>query len=152
MNGATAVPFVSTMSPPNMAMTMNTGSSQYFLRSSKNATNSRRKETMRAHKLVHEAVGALTQCAHSAPLLADKLLSRTAEIASASNARWHGGICLCRRAGDRNAVIQAEHCLRVTIYLACGGCRVQRRRCDWHRIYSLTGLTESFGSKYRAIQ
>ena len=46
MNGATAVPFVSTMSPPKMAMTMNTGSSQYFLRSRKNAANSRRKDTI----------------------------------------------------------------------------------------------------------
>src|SRR5262245_54471661 len=58
MNGATAVPLVSTMSPPNMAMTMNTGSSQYFLRSSKNAANSRRKETIARSELVHEAVGA----------------------------------------------------------------------------------------------
>src|SRR6266700_1299350 len=57
MNGATAVPLVSTMSPPNRAMTMNTGSSQYFLRSSKNAANSRRKETIARSELVHEAVG-----------------------------------------------------------------------------------------------
>src|SRR6516164_11668991 len=57
MNGATAVPLVSTMSPPNMAMTMNTGSSQYFLRSSKNAVNSRRKDTIVRSELVHEAVG-----------------------------------------------------------------------------------------------
>src|SRR5262249_54022061 len=47
----------STMSPPNMAMTMNTGSSQYFLRSSKNAVNSRRKDTIARSELVHEAVG-----------------------------------------------------------------------------------------------
>src|SRR3984893_11948243 len=57
MNGATAVPFVSTISPPNMAMTMNTGSSQYFLRSSKNAANSRRKEIIGHSELVHEALG-----------------------------------------------------------------------------------------------
>src|SRR5215472_4409215 len=57
MNGATAVPFVSTISPPNMAMTMNTGSSQYFLRSSKNAANSRRKEIIGHSELVLEAVG-----------------------------------------------------------------------------------------------
>src|ERR1700730_8095816 len=57
MNGATAVPFVSTISPPNMAMTMNTGSSQYFLRSSKNAANSRRKEIIGHSELFHEAVG-----------------------------------------------------------------------------------------------
>src|SRR6516165_11760252 len=57
MNGATAVPCVSTISPPNMAMTMNTGSSQYFLRSSKNAANSRRKEVIGRSELVHEAVG-----------------------------------------------------------------------------------------------
>src|SRR5262249_47636265 len=57
MNGATAVPLVSTMSPPNRAMTMNTGSSQYFLRSSKNAANSRRKEIIGRSELVHEAVG-----------------------------------------------------------------------------------------------
>src|SRR5215510_8961568 len=56
MNGATAVPLVSTMSPPNMAMTMNTGSSQYFLRSSKNAANSRRKDTIARSELVQEAV------------------------------------------------------------------------------------------------
>src|SRR5262249_49996510 len=42
---------------PNMAMTMNTGSSQYFLRSSKNAVNSRRKDTIARSELVHEAVG-----------------------------------------------------------------------------------------------
>src|SRR6201982_143868 len=57
MNGAPAVPFVSTISPPNMAMTMNTGSSQYFLRSSKNAANSRRKEIIGHSELVHEALG-----------------------------------------------------------------------------------------------
>src|SRR5262245_54147474 len=45
------------MSPPNRVMTMNTGSSQYFLRSSKNAANSRRKETIARSELVHEAVG-----------------------------------------------------------------------------------------------
>src|SRR5215510_13921226 len=56
MNGATAVPFVSTISPPNRAMTMNTGSSQYFLRSSKNAANSRRKDTIARSELVQEAV------------------------------------------------------------------------------------------------
>src|SRR5262249_60313940 len=57
MNGATAVPLVSTMSPPNMAMTMNTGSSQYFLRSSRNAANSRRKDTIARSELLHQAVG-----------------------------------------------------------------------------------------------
>src|SRR4030095_10747487 len=57
MKGATAVPWVSTVSPPKMAMTTNTGSSQYFLRSSKNAANSRRKETIARSELVHEAVG-----------------------------------------------------------------------------------------------
>src|SRR5215510_4881894 len=57
MNGATAVPLVSTMSPPKMAMTTNTGSSQYFLRSSKNAANSRRKDTIARSELLHEAVG-----------------------------------------------------------------------------------------------
>src|SRR6516162_979923 len=57
MNGATAVPFVSTISPPNMAMTMNTGSSQYFFRSNKNAANSRRKEIIGHSELLHEAVG-----------------------------------------------------------------------------------------------
>src|SRR5215831_10687431 len=57
MNGATAVPLVSTMSPPKMAMTTNTGSSQYFLRSSKNAANSRRKDTIARSELLHQAVG-----------------------------------------------------------------------------------------------
>src|SRR4030095_2413769 len=60
MNGATAVPLVSTMSPPNKAMTMNTGSSQYFLRSSKNAANSRRKDTIARSELLHQAVGRRT--------------------------------------------------------------------------------------------
>src|SRR5262245_35330044 len=57
MNGATAVPFVSTMSPPKIAMTRNTGSSQYFLRSRKNAANSRRKDIIPRSELVHEAIG-----------------------------------------------------------------------------------------------
>src|SRR5260221_8741388 len=57
MNGATAVAFVSTISPRNRAMAMNTGSSQYFLRSSKNAANSRRKEIIGHSELVHEALG-----------------------------------------------------------------------------------------------
>src|SRR5262244_3923518 len=60
MNGATAVPLVNTMSPPNKAMTMNTGSSQYFLRSSKNAANSRRKDTIARSELLHQAVGRRT--------------------------------------------------------------------------------------------
>src|SRR5215471_8890704 len=60
MNGATAVPLVSTMSPPNRAMTMNTGSSQYFLRSSKNAATSRRKDTIARSELLHQAVGRRT--------------------------------------------------------------------------------------------
>src|SRR5262249_39568755 len=60
MNGATAVPLVSTMTPPNKAMTMNTGSSQYFVRSSKNAANSRRKDTIARSELLHQAVGRRT--------------------------------------------------------------------------------------------
>src|SRR5215475_1001425 len=62
MNGATAVPLVSTISPPNMAMTMNTGSSQYFLRSSKNAANSRRKEII-AHSEQNQMLSPVNRVA-----------------------------------------------------------------------------------------
>jgi hypothetical protein len=54
--------------------------------------------------------------ASSASLFADKLLSRTAEIASA---RWWRRRIRYRRAGGRDVGTQAGHCLRVTIDLTC---------------------------------
>jgi hypothetical protein len=89
----------------------------------------------------------------SAPLLADKLLSSTAETASAGG-RLRRGICRrrCRRGGSGKAGAVAGHCLRVTIDLTRGVCRVHGRRCERYRVYSLTSLTESFGSKDHAIQ
>jgi hypothetical protein len=86
----------------------------------------------------------------STPLFANKLLSRTVESASAA-ARWRQWI-RCRRGGGRKAGILAGHCLCVTIDLTCGRRCVHARRCEGHRIYSLTGLSENFGSKRRAIQ
>src|SRR5262245_8149792 len=77
----------------------------------------------------------------------NELLSSTAETASTSNARWHRGICLCRRAGDRNAVIHAEHCLRVTIDLTCGRRWVQGWRCDGYRIHGTIRLSEKSSSE-----
>src|SRR6516164_11097830 len=46
MNGATAVPLVSTMRPPKNASTIKIGSNQNFLRVRRNAQNSRRNETI----------------------------------------------------------------------------------------------------------
>jgi hypothetical protein len=46
MKGATAVPWVSTIRPPKIAIVMMTGSSQYFLRTRKKAQNSCRNESM----------------------------------------------------------------------------------------------------------
>src|SRR5437660_10957471 len=44
MNGATAEPFASTARPPNTTITINTGSSQNFLRSRRNSQNSARND------------------------------------------------------------------------------------------------------------
>jgi hypothetical protein len=46
MKGATAEPFVSTISPPKRAITTNTGKSQYFLRMRRNPQNSCKKDSM----------------------------------------------------------------------------------------------------------
>jgi hypothetical protein len=87
----------------------------------------------------------------SAPLFANKLLRSTAEMASGAATRWCQRTCY-RRAGGRNAGILAVHCLRVTIDLTCGGCCIHGRRGEGHRINSLTGLSENFGSERRTIQ
>jgi hypothetical protein len=85
----------------------------------------------------------------SAPLFAGKLLGRTAEIAgAATRPRWCKRTCY-GRAGSRNAGILAVHCQRVTIDLTCGGSCIRGRRRDGHRIHSLTGLSENFGSERR---
>src|SRR6516165_2416687 len=54
MKGATAEPFVRTISPPKMVMTMKTGSSQNFLRTRRKAQNSRRKLIIGTSELVLE--------------------------------------------------------------------------------------------------
>src|SRR5262245_7989378 len=54
MKGATAEPLVRTISPPKMAIMMNTGSSQNFFRALRNAQNSLRKLTIHASELVLE--------------------------------------------------------------------------------------------------
>src|SRR2546430_17595526 len=54
MKGATAEPLVRTISPPKMAMMMNTRSSQNFFRALRNAQNSLRKLTIDASELVLE--------------------------------------------------------------------------------------------------
>ena len=80
----------------------------------------------------------------SAPLFANKLLRRAAEIASAATGRRR--ICRHRR-GGRNAGILAVHSLRVAIDLTRERRRIYRRRCDGHRIHGLTGLSEKLGCK-----
>src|SRR6516225_7231857 len=54
MKGATAEPLVRTISPPNIAMMINTGSNQNFFRTLRNAKNSRRKLIINASELVFE--------------------------------------------------------------------------------------------------
>jgi len=80
----------------------------------------------------------------SAPLFANKLLRRAAEIASAATGRRR--ICRHRR-GGLNAGILAVHRLRVAIDLTRERRRIYRRRCDGHRIHGLTGLSEKLGCK-----
>src|SRR5262245_29692536 len=53
MNGATAVPFVSTINPPNTAIITKIGSSQNFLRTRKNAQNSRRNDIAASELVLH---------------------------------------------------------------------------------------------------
>jgi hypothetical protein len=65
--------------------------------------------------------------ASSAPLFANKLLRRAAEVTSAGT-RWRRKRCCRRRGGGRNTGIQAEHCLRVTGGLTRGGRQIQGRR------------------------
>jgi hypothetical protein len=90
--------------------------------------------------------------ASSAPLFANKLLRRAAEVTSAGT-RWRRKRCCCRRrGGGRNTGIQAGHCLHVTTGLTCSGCCIYGRRCEGHGIYSLTGLSENFGCERRANQ
>src|SRR6516162_9293505 len=54
MNGATAEPWVRMISPPKMAMMINTGSSQNFFRTLRNAKNSRRKLIIDTSELILE--------------------------------------------------------------------------------------------------
>src|SRR5262252_9431061 len=56
MKGATAEPFVRTISPPKIAIMMNTGSSQNFFRTLRNAQNSRRKLIIDASELILECL------------------------------------------------------------------------------------------------
>src|SRR5690349_16115110 len=58
MNGATALPCVSTMSAPKTASMMRTGSSQYFFRTLRKSHSSRRMEIMGSSELLpHRARG-----------------------------------------------------------------------------------------------
>src|SRR5215831_2120117 len=54
MKGATAEPLVKTINPPKTAIMMNTGSSQNFFRTLRNAQNSLRKLIIDASELVLE--------------------------------------------------------------------------------------------------
>jgi hypothetical protein len=54
MKGATAEPLLKTITPPKIAIMMNTGSSQNFFRTLRNAQNSRRKLIIDASELVLE--------------------------------------------------------------------------------------------------
>src|SRR5438132_1318457 len=56
MKGATAEPLVRTISPPKMAIIMNTGSNQNFFRTPRNAQNSRRKLIIDVSELVLECL------------------------------------------------------------------------------------------------
>src|SRR5262249_6689633 len=85
----------------------------------------------------------------SAPLFANELLSRTAEIAGA-------GICGRRdargRNGARKAGILAVHRLRIAIDLTREGRRVQTRRDEGHGRRGLIGLGEKLGCERCAAQ
>ena len=87
-------------------------------------------------------------CPLSAPLFANKLLSRTAEIAICSRRYRRRRCCrwCCRRRG-RNAGVLARHCECVAIDLTRERCRVQGRRCDGYWIHRLISLSEKFGSE-----
>src|SRR5260370_20357982 len=98
-----------------------------------------------------EPIRRAVEVASSAPLFADKLLRRAAEVTSAGT-RWCRKRCCCRRGGGRNTGIQAEHCLRVTSGLTCRCCCIQGGRRDGHRSHSLTGLSKKFGSERSGIQ
>jgi len=57
MKGAMAEPFVRTIRPPNIAITMKTGSSQYFFRTRKKFQNSLKKVNM-CSELILEGFGS----------------------------------------------------------------------------------------------
>jgi hypothetical protein len=77
----------------------------------------------------------------SAPLFANKLLSRTAKIASSATPR-----CPTRRCGSsRNARVLPKHCLLVTSDLTREGCCIHEGRCEGQRRRSLAGLSEKLG-------
>src|SRR5262249_42967911 len=56
MKGATAEPLVRTISPPKIAIMMNTGSNQNFFRTLRKAQNSRRKLIIDTSELVLECL------------------------------------------------------------------------------------------------
>src|SRR5262249_27431309 len=87
-------------------------------------------------------------CPLSAPLFANKLLSRTAEIAICSRRYRRRRCCRrCWRRRGRNAGVLAGHCERVAVDLTRERRGVQGRRCDGYWIYSLISLSEKLGSE-----
>src|SRR6516164_3524825 len=78
MKGATAEPLVKTISPPKTAIMMNTGSSQNFFRTLRNAQNSRIKLIMDTSELVLECFGRRARRCASDPIA----LRRRFEFAS----------------------------------------------------------------------
>jgi len=91
----------------------------------------------------------------SATLLANELLRRAAERASAggrSSAPGRRGICRRRRGRGRNTGVLAGHCERVAVDLTCERRLVQGRRRDGHGIHRLAGLSENFGCERRATE
>src|SRR5262249_61620450 len=91
----------------------------------------------------------------SATLLANELLRRAAERASAGGrcgARGSRGTCRRRGGGGRNTGVLAGHCERVAVDLTRERRLVQGRRRDGHGIHRLAGLSENFGCKRRATE
>jgi hypothetical protein len=104
--------------------------------------NAGRNDTLRVDPWAVAALGG-----SSAPLFANKLLSGTAEVASATGRRsarsWDGA---------REAGILAVHCLRIAIDLTREGRRVQSRRHEGHGRRGLIGLGEKLGRERCAGQ
>src|SRR5262245_43436226 len=99
MNGATALPWVSTIRPPNTTIISSTGSSQYFFRTRKNRQNSS-KNAIRAPPASRTGTGRLELVAHRVarrpgrlthdPVTTGSRLAPQAQCVLAQQAHQHG--------------------------------------------------------------